>query len=309
MNINRRSLSLSYQLIIFENAATDLTTVKPLPMRCILSLSLFSLVSIARCLTLAPDVLTTNQISSSNNPGSSSHEYDFPDQGLSEIADASNDGCPPDGAATGKAAERRNLITRGKVCRPSDQEKRPAGAPLNPPPSRLPSRINPNFPGHLDNLPESYPLLHLKPNELNLDEEICPPNMAGDRRYAYCDTGLTLDRIIHDTLEPRSWDLLRCEDCTSSVIDILSLSPLTNFFSFFFFFFLFFFGQLTWLSESQLTLSRAASSAPGDFSHLYGAAMNRQQRITIFLVKYVSRSLSLAPLNEPKSFYINQSQC
>ncbi len=197
-------------------------------MRRILSLSLFSLVSIARCLTLGPDVLT-NQISSSNNPGSSSHEYDLPAQGLSAIADASNDGCTPDGAATGKAAERRNLIARDKICRPMEQEKRPAGTPF-PSPSRPPSKFNPDLPGHLDNLPESYPLLHLKPNELNLDDEICPPSIAGQRRYAYCDTGLNLDRIIHDTLEPRSWDLFRCEDCTSSVIDILSLSPLTNFF-------------------------------------------------------------------------------
>lgn len=198
-------------------------------MRCILSLSLFSLVSIARCLTLAPDVLT-NQISSSNNPGSLSHEYDFPDQGLSEIADASNDGCTPDGAATGKASERRNLMLRSKVCRPSDQEKKPTGVPFNQPPRRPPSKIHPDFPGHLDNLPESYPLLHPKPNEMNLDGEFCPPSMTGDRIYAYCETGLSLDRIPHDMLEPRSWDLLRCEDCTSPVNDILSLSPPTNFF-------------------------------------------------------------------------------
>lgn len=172
-------------------------------MRSILSLSLCSLVHIARCLTLSPDVLT-NQISSSNNPGSSSPEYGLLGQGLSEIADASNDGCTPDGAATGKAAERRNLIVRGEVCRPSEQIKRPG----------TPSKINPDLPGHLDNLPLSYPLLHLKPNELNLDEEICPPSMVGPRTYAYCDTGFTIDRIPHDTLEPRSWDLLRCEDCT-----------------------------------------------------------------------------------------------
>lgn len=185
-------------------------------MRCILSLSLFSLVLIARCLTLDPDVLT-NQISSSNNPGSSSPEYGLLGQGISEIADASNDGCTPDGAATGKAA-------KGEACRPSEHKKGPR------PPSRPPSKINPDLPGHLDNLPESYPLLHLKPNELNLDEEICPPSMVGSRIYAYCDSGLTIDRIPHDTLEPRSYDLLRCEDCTSTVSNILSLSPPTNLF-------------------------------------------------------------------------------
>lgn len=230
MNMYKQALSLLCSLINLShsNAAAGLTLSMPLPMRCILSLSLFSLVSIARCLTLAPDVLT-NQISSSNNPGSSSPEYDLPGQGLSEIADASNDGCTPGGAATGKAAERRNLMARGKVCLPLEQEKRPAGTPF-PPSSRPPSKFNPDLPGHLDNLPESYPLLHLKPNELNLDEEICPPSIAGQRKYAYCDTGLSLDRIIHDKFEPKSWDLLRCEDCTSFVIDILSLSLLTNLF-------------------------------------------------------------------------------
>lgn len=219
MNINTHPLSLSYQLITLKRSCWPYSA-KLLPMRCILSLSLFSLVFIARCLTLAPDVLT-DQISSSNNPRSSSYEYDLPDQELSDIADANNDGCMPDGAATGNAAERRNLIARGEVCRSSEQGNKPASGQLTPPPSRPPSKINPDFPGHLDNLPESYPLLHLKPNELNLDEEICPPNIAGQRRYAYCDTGLTLDRMIHDTFEPRSWDLLRCEDCTSAVINRL----------------------------------------------------------------------------------------
>lgn len=212
----------------YYTQAQLLAFVKLLPMRCILGLSLFLLVSIARCLTLAPEVLT-DQISSSNNPGSSSHGYDLPGQGLSDIADANNDGCMTDGASTGKAAERRNLIARGKICRPPE-EKKPAGAQLTPPPSKSPSKFNPDLPGHLDNLPESYPLLHLEPNELNLDEEICPPNIAGQRRYAFCDTGLSLDRIIHDTFEPRSWDLLRCEDCMSFVIDRYSLSLLTNFF-------------------------------------------------------------------------------
>lgn len=226
MNINTRPLSLSHQVVILKRSYWPYS-VKLLPMRCILSLSLFSLVFIARCLTLAPDVLT-DQISSSKNPGSSSHEYDPPGQGLSDIADTNNDGCMPNRAATGNAAERRNLIARGKVCQPPEQEKKPAGAQLAPP-SRSPSKLNPDLPGHLDNLPQSYPLLHLKPNELNLDDEICPPNIAGERRYAYCDTGLTLDRIIHDRFEPRSWDLFRCEDCTS-VIDKLSLSLPTNFF-------------------------------------------------------------------------------
>lgn len=303
ININRRSLSFSCQLATSERSCWPYS-VKPLPMRSILSLSLCSLVLIARCLTFSPDVLT-NQISSSNKPGSSSPEYGLLSQVLPEIADASNDGCTPDGAATGKVAERRNLMVRGEVCRPSEQIKRPE------PPSWPPSKINPDLPGHLDNLPESYPLLHLKPNELNLDEEICPPSMVGQRFYAYCDSGLTIDRILHDKLEPRSWDLRRCEDCTFFVSSILSLSPLTNFFLFFFFFllFCFFFEQLTWLSKTQLTLSRAASSALEDISHLYGAAMSRLQWMTDFMGKYVSRSLSLAALIQLKSFYINQSQC
>lgn len=79
-------------------------------------------------------------------------------------------------------------------------------------------------------------------------------------------------------------------------------------FSSFFLFFHFFFERLTWLSKPQLTLSRAASSASEDISHLYGAAMSRLQRKSHFMDKYVSRSLSLAPLNQPKSYYINQSQ-
>ena len=223
--VNEYKHALSLLVLSTFHIQTQLATwpytVKLLSMRCILSLSLFSLVSIARCLTLAPDVLT-DQISSSNNPGASSHEYDPPSQGLSHVAGANNDICMPGGAVTGNAVERRHLIARGKVCQPPKQGKKPAGAQLPPTPSRSPSKLNVDLPGHLDNLPLSYPLLHLEPNELNLDEEICPPNMAGERRYAYCDTGLSLDRIIHDRFEPRSWDLLRCEDCTSSVIDILS---------------------------------------------------------------------------------------
>lgn len=186
-------------------------------MRSILSLCFFSFVSIATCLTLGPDVLLTDQVSPSNNLGSSSHEYDPPGQGLSDIADANNDACNSDAGATGNAVGRRDLVAGGKVCVPPVQQKEPAGVRTSPP-SRQPSKINPDVPGHLDNLPNSYPLLHLKPNELNLDEDFCPPSMTTERNYAYCDSGLTIDRIVHDNFEPRSWDLLRCEDCTSFVI-------------------------------------------------------------------------------------------
>lgn len=187
-------------------------------MRSILSLCFFSFVSIATCLTLAPEALLTDQISPSNNLGSSSHEYDPPGQMLFDIADANNDEeCTPDAGATGNAVQRRNLVGGNKVCVPPvQQQKQPAGVQRAPPspPSRQPSKINPDFPGHLDNLPESYPLLHLKPNELNLDDEFCPPTMNDGRIYAYCDSGLTIDRTLYDRFEPRSWDLKRCEDCT-----------------------------------------------------------------------------------------------
>lgn len=198
-----------------------LTLVKPSPMRSILSLYFFSFVFIATCLTLGPDVLLTDQVSPSNNLGSSSHEYDLSGQGLSDMADANNDACTSDAGATGNVVERRNLVGRGKICVPPVQQNKPANVQPAPPPSprpQQPSKINPDLPGHLDNLPESYPLLHLKPNELNLDEEICSPTMTAERRYAYCDSGFILDRIIRDRSEPRSWDLLRCQDCTCFVI-------------------------------------------------------------------------------------------
>lgn len=191
-------------------------------MRSTLSLYFFSFAFIATCLTLAPDVLLTDQVSSSNNLGPSSHEYDLSDQGLSDIADANNDACTSDAGATGKSVVgRRNLVGRGTICVPPVQQNKPTRVQPAPPPSprpKQPSKINPDLPGHLDNLPESYPLLHLGPNELNLDEEICSPTLTAERRYAYCDSGFTLDRIIHDQFEPRSWDLLRCQDCTCFVI-------------------------------------------------------------------------------------------
>lgn len=207
--------ALSPRLIILKCSYWSYT-VNLLPMRSILSLLFFSFVSIAICLTLAPEGLLTDQVSPSNNLELSSGEYDLSGQVLSDNPDANNDACTSDAGATGNAAERRNLVARGKVCVPPVQRKNPAG--VQPTSSKQPSKINPDLPGHLDNLPESYPLLHLKPTELNLDEEFCPPTMASERIYAYCDSGLTLDRIIHDTFEPRSWDLLRCEDCKSFVI-------------------------------------------------------------------------------------------